>query len=439
MNSSFIAQLHRRVNEYRAIINKAESIHAKFLGNPTKSLIREEIRCYKQAAELCGSIAGMYDYSEAQCSEWLEKQSACERQLRELVYIHDNGLPNRSEEDETLLPERRTGARGGKQADIRQTEGKSGGKSGKRPGDEVPQEMVDSWHKPRPNVTFEKHVVGMEELIAKLRSCVQDVAASSVNEYLGMEKIHSFFLYGPPGGGKTHVTKAFIHELMGDDYEYLFLSGGDVHQSLVGMSEKVVERAFEEAKACAPCILFIDEVDSVCKNRNEAHLAAHAVNTTTAFLNGYNSLSESEKPVIFIGATNYPDKVDSAMLDRVELVKVPLPDMAVRADAFKRAFAHILGSEEGFDYADMADETDNYSQRDIKRLVDMIKQAVKRDLQEIYVDDVDAMVDAMKTKKYLLTRKLFMDTLKQYQPSRKDEIMHNLDKWDAKRLKNEEV
>ena len=437
MNSSFIAELHRLVNEYRACINKAENIHAKFMGVPTKSLIREEIRTYKTAAELCGKIAGMYDYSEVQCGEWLEKQSSCERKLRELVYIHDNGLPASSPEDEQL-PTRRPAAKGEKQSG-QQAEKETAGKGGKRPGEGVPQEMVDSWHKPRPNVTFEKDVAGMEELIAKLRACVQDVASSSVNEYMGMERIHSFFLYGPPGGGKTHVTRAFIHELMGEDYTYLFLSGGDVHQSLVGMSEKVVERAFEEAKACSPCILFIDEIDSVCRNRNEPHLPAHATNTTTAFLNGYNSLSDAKNPVIFIGATNYPDKVDPAMLDRVELLKVPLPDMAVRTDAFKRAFEKILANEPGFSYEDMADETDNFSQRDVKRLVDMVKRAVKNDLKEIYGEDSEAMIKAMQDKEYLLKKEMFMSVRKEYQPSRKEEIMRNLDKWDAERSSSEEA
>lgn len=439
MNSNFIAQLHRSINEYRAIINQAESIHEEFLGNPTKALICREIRCYKQASELCGSIAGMYDYSQAQCAEWLEKQAACERKLRELLYIHDNGLPNPSEEDEILLPERRSAAKGDKQPVGKSIGSKpTGSKSGSRPGSEVTEEMVQGWHKPRPNVTFEKDVVGMEELVAKLRACVQDVASSSVNDYLGMSKIHSFFLYGPPGGGKTHVTKAFIHELMGLGYEYLFLSGGDVHQSLVGMSEKVVERAFEEAKKCAPCILFIDEVDSVCKDRDLPHLPTHAMNTTVAFLNGYNALHEAEKHVIFIGATNYPHQVDSAMLDRVEMVQVPLPDVTIRTKVFKDALEEKFRNEPGFDYADMADETYNYSQRDMERLILMIKRSVKKDLTAVHGDNGDAMIDDMKTGKYLLTRERFMDTLNQYHPRSKADYVFKLDHWDAKRGSKED-
>lgn len=426
MTSSFFTELHRRVNEHRACLNKAEAIHAQFLANPTKSLIREEIRCYKLAAELCGQIASLYDYSDAQCTEWLQKQGQHERKLRELLYIHDNGLPQKNETDDTVPIQKAASA---KSTNVN-TETNSGKGGSKSPASEVSQELVNSWFKERPSHSF-SDVAGMEELKEKLRACVQDVAASRVNKYLKMDVVHSFFLYGPPGCGKTFVTEAFIHELMGDNYKYMFLSGGDVHQSLVGMSEKVVERAFKEAQENAPCILFIDEIDSVCRNRSQPHLPAHAMNTTTAFLNGYNTLTKSEEPVIFIGATNYPNMVDSAMLDRVELIKVPLPDLEVRTFTFEKAFKKILANEPGFSYADMAEETDNFSQRDCKRLISMVKRAVKDDLTNIYKGDGDAMVAAMENKQYLLKRQIFMDTLKSYHPSRKEEILRNLDKWDA--------
>lgn len=429
MTSSFVSELHRLVNEHRACMNKAEAIHAQFLGSPTKSLLREEIKCYRSAVEICSRLASLYNYSDTQCGEWMERQAQHERKLRELLHIYEHGLPQKTEVDDTLPTQKGSGEKAaGANTNTNTTSGKGG--SGKPTGSEVSQDLVDSWFKPRPGHSFDA-VAGMEELKEKLRACVKDVAASRVNEYLGMEVVHSFFLYGPPGCGKTFVTQAFIHELMGDDYSYMFLSGGDVHQALVGMSEKVVERAFKEAQEHAPCILFIDEIDSVCRNRSQPHLPAHAMNTTTAFLNGYNSLMEAKKPVIFIGATNYPDMVDSAMLDRVELIKVPLPDLEVRTFTFEKAFKKILDNEPGFTYADMAEETDNFSQRDCKRLISMVKRAIKDDLTAIYKEDGDAMVAAMEEKKYLLKRQTFMDTLKDYHPSRKEEILRNLDKWDA--------
>lgn len=430
MRSSYFSEYNRRVNEYKACLNKANSLYNRFQENHMRSTLLEAIRCQKDATEMCGELAGMFDRNDPQCVEWLGKQANHERKLGDLLDIYEHGIQEPSAADESV-PTTKAPAK-----PLKEKEQKAGS-SGKSAPDGVSQEMVNSWFKERPSHNFDA-VAGMDELKEKLRACVQDVAASRVNEYLGMEVVHSFFLYGPPGCGKTFVTQAFIHELMADNYSYMFLSGGDVHQALVGMSEKVVERAFKEAQEHAPCILFIDEIDSVCRNRSMQHLPVHAMNTTTAFLNGYNSLLESKKPVIFIGATNYPNMVEGAMLDRVELIKVPLPDLEVRTFTFEKALSKILGNEPGFTYADMAEETDNYSQRDCKRLISLIKRAVKDDLRNTYGSDADAMVDAMQSKKYLLTRRLFMDALKKCNPSRKEEMIRTLDQWEADSHKDDE-
>lgn len=435
MNSAYLRELNRTVNEYRGCIDRAEAIHRKFMDNPVRSLLLEEIRCYRDASEICAQAAALFTRDDPQCAEWLGRQASNERKLRELLHIHDHGLPNKADQDETVPT---APGKGG------QKPAPKAGKSSKGGHDELPPEMVDGWFKERPKHGF-SDVAGMNELKEKLRTCIQDVAASSVNRYLGMDVVHSFFLYGPPGCGKTFITKAFVHELMGDEfqyegqpYKYMFLSGGDVHQALVGKSEKVVERAFQEAMNNAPCILFIDEIDSVCRNRSQAYLPTHAMNTTTAFLNGYNTLMDSAKPVIFIGATNYPNMVDGAMLDRVELIKVPLPDLEVRTFTFEKALKEILINEDGFTYRDMAEETDNFSQRDCSRLLSMIKRAVKDELKPLHGDNAEAMVEALKSGSYRFTRDLFMNCLKQYRPSRKEDILRDLDRWDADQARNDE-
>ena len=122
---------------------------------------------------------------------------------------------------------------------------------------------------------------------------------------------------------------------MKSDYKYLKLCGADILSRFVGDGEKVVKRLFEEARDNAPCIVFVDEIDGVCKDRNLPNLPEYSRTLTTAFLEGYNSIIETTlkseenqepKPIIFIGATNYPGLVDNAMMDRVELLRVPLPD-----------------------------------------------------------------------------------------------------------------
>ena len=144
--------------------------------------------------------------------------------------------------------------------------------------------------------------------------------------------------------------------------------GSDILSRYVGEAEKIITRLFEEAEKNAPCIVFIDEVDGVCKNRSQPNLPEYAASLTTAFLTGYNRINSSDKPIIFIGATNYPNQVDNAMLDRVELVRVPFPDTDARESAFRRQFSKLITLEDGFTFEDIADATATYNFRDIDRL-----------------------------------------------------------------------
>ena len=105
-----------------------------------------------------------------------------------------------------------------------------------------------------------------------------------------MKNLHSYFFVGPPGCGKTFIIKAFAKELAEKDYKYIALEGSDILSRYVGDAEKIVTRVFEEAEKQDKCIVFIDEVDGVCKNRSKSNLPEYAASLTTAFLTGYNRI-----------------------------------------------------------------------------------------------------------------------------------------------------
>lgn len=420
MSFSYMNDMSRLANEYRALMVQATIIRERNDNVPS----RKEAECYKRAAELTEKLANLSVGEEYQY--WIRCQQEVSKKFNE---ISEYALRRSKQinETESTAPK----------ADPKAPEGfekKAPQKSKRRNDYEVPQEVVDGWFKDAPKHGFEK-VAGMEELVEKLKNCVRDVSANQINKYLGMDSVSSFFLYGPPGCGKTFISMAFANELMKQGYNYMSLSGGDIHNSLVGESEKYVERAFKEAEKRAPCILFIDEIDSVCRNRSLPNIPSHAMSTTTAFLTGYNEICNSDKPIIFIGATNYPNLVDNAMLDRVELIKLPLPDIKVREHTFRMIFEKIIKNEPGFTYEDMADETDNYNQRDIKRLCKNIKHLIKKDLQSVYSED-SKCVEAMESGEYTLKRELFMNALKAYEPSKKDDVIKSLDAWDMDREKS---
>lgn len=423
MRSDYIAEVSRLANEYKALTVQAKALRTENGNVPT----RREAECYKRAAEVCSRLANL-SVGEAR-SHWVECETDASLRLREISNYAMSLNAQKNGETGTAKGDAAPAAKGGE----KNTE-KNGGKKEKGA---VSQEVVDGWFKSAPKHGFEA-VAGMEELIDKLRGCVRDVAASKLNEYLGMSMVHSFFFYGPPGCGKTFISQAFAHELMKMDYQYMSLSGGDIHNSLVGESEKYVERAFREAAQRAPCIMFFDEIDSVCRNRSMPNVPAHAMSTTTAFLTGYNDITHSDKPIIFIGATNYPNLVDNAMMDRVELIKLPLPDLKVREHSFEMNFSKLLRNEDGFTYADMADMTDNYNQRDIRRLTDKIKRIIKDELTDAYGQDEAAAVEALQSGAFRMTRQMFTRAVNSYQPSKKDDIIRSLDAWDDTQQKRME-
>ena len=428
MRSPYYSELNRLVNEYRDLITRAESLHKKYESAPNHDLLVEESRCYKEAANICTRLAQLYSHKEQDRNEWLRNQAYVERQMRMLLGLATGKTTK--QESRSYAPGQKPDAEDTAQRSAAAASAGAAAQEEADPVDGISDAVVKSWLKPAPAHGF-KDVAGMKQLIDQLKACVEDVAASKINEYLGMDLVHSFFLYGPPGCGKTYVTEAFVHELAEMGYQYMSLSSADIQNALWGEAEKRVERAFREAEKNAPCILFIDEIDSVCRNRSMPNIPTHVMSTTTAFLTGYNRLVKSHKPVIFIGATNYPSMVDSAMLDRVELIKVPLPDFDVRTFTFQKKLGKLIQNEPGFTYEDMADETDNYSQRDFDRLFDRFKREIKKELAAIYGGDGEAMVEALKSGEYRLTRELFDKVLRSYNPSKKAEIIRSLDAWDS--------
>lgn len=287
---------------------------------------------------------------------------------------------------------------------------------------------VNTWYKEAPTHSFDD-VAGMHELKAKLKSCIVDAKAQELRDFLKIPKLNSYFFVGPPGCGKTYIIEAFAHELMDKDYKFISLQGSDIISRYVGAAEKSVTRLFEEAIKNEPCIIFIDEIDSLCKNRSLPNLPEYAANITTSFLTGYNRIHSIDSNVIFIAATNYPNRVDTAMLDRAEIVRVPLPDLDARIATFERYFDGIIKLKKGFTYKDMAELTKRFNHRDIERLVSVIKNDTFKKVLEISKDQQVA-IKMLTEGKYSLTRKKFEEVLSKFVPSPKDGIIADLKAWE---------
>ena len=296
----------------------------------------------------------------------------------------------------------------------------------------VDSEEVKGWFKEMPKVSFDD-VVGMHELKKKLRVCIEDSKLQKIRQYLGIRNQKAYFFVGPPGCGKTYLIEAFAHELVANkEYKFLSLDGSDILSKYVGDAEKTITRLFEEAEKNAPCIIFIDEVDGVCKSRSIKDLPEYAASITTAFLTGYNRIKSLDLPIVFIGATNYPTKVDNAMMDRVEIINVPFPDKEGRALKFRQELGKSLTLKNGFTFEEMAELTEDheneYNYRDIERLCEEIKVQAIQDVLNIYKDE-DKAITAMKSGNYGISRELFNKARKKCTQTPKQAIKKEILEW----------
>lgn len=119
-------------------------------------------------------------------------------------------------------------------------------------------------------------------------------------------------LYGPPGTGKTLVAKAVATEC---NLNFLSVQGPELLNMYVGQSEQNVREVFSRARLAAPCVIFLDELDSLAPNRGVAGDSGGVMDRVVSqLLAEMDGLSGLEKPVFLLAATNRPDLIDSALL-----------------------------------------------------------------------------------------------------------------------------
>jgi len=184
-------------------------------------------------------------------------------------------------------------------------------------------------------VTF-KDVAGIDEVIEEVREIVEYLKSPGRYTRLGAEIPKGVLLVGPPGTGKTLLARAIAGEAAVPFYS---ISGSDFVEMFVGVGAARVRDMFTKAKANAPCIIFIDEIDAVGRKRGAGIGGGHdereqTLNQLLAEMDGF----EANTGVIVLAATNRPDVLDPALLrpgrfDRK--IVVPRPDLHGREAILK--------------------------------------------------------------------------------------------------------
>jgi transitional endoplasmic reticulum ATPase len=218
-----------------------------------------------------------------------------------------------------------------------------------------------------PNVTWDD-IGGLEDVKQKLIESIEwPIKYADRFEKLGIKPPKGVLLYGPPGCGKTLLAKAVATE---SEANFITIKGPEIYSKWVGESERAIREVFRKARQAAPCVIFLDEIETLIPRRDmldDSSGVAHRVTSTLlAEMDGIEELRD----VIVIGATNRPDLMDPSALrpgrfDR--LIYVPPPDERGRYQILK-IYTRKMPLAEDVDLAKLAAMTEGYSGADLESL-----------------------------------------------------------------------
>lgn len=226
-----------------------------------------------------------------------------------------------------------------------------------------------------PNVTF-ADIGGQERAKIELEDVVLGTKDPEAFRSQGTYPPKGVLLYGPKGTGKTLLARAVARAA---EATFFNVDIASMVHGLLGKSEKYMQELFKQARAEAPSIIFFDELDSIARSRSASD--RFSSNLVTILLTNMDGLKDSDDGVTVIGATNFLQLIDDALLRPKRFgVRIPveLPNLQARTDILDIKVREALGrSEKPFDQlfdsafstAEIAKRTDKYSGADLEELV----------------------------------------------------------------------
>ncbi|HZW55462.1 MAG TPA: CDC48 family AAA ATPase [Nitrososphaerales archaeon] len=265
---------------------------------------------------------------------------------------------------------------------------------------------------------------GLVEVKKELEEAVEwPIKFRGVFEYTNTRAPKGILLYGPPGTGKTLLAKAVANE---SEANFISIKGPELLSKWVGESERGVREVFHKARMAAPCIIFMDELDSLVPTRgagaNDNQVTERVISQILTELDGLEELRD----VTVIGATNRPDMIDPALLrpgrfDR--LLYVPVPDLEARKEIFK---IHLRGKPVAKDITmeELSAKTEGYSGADIQAVCETASMvAIRR-----YIDankESQSVTEKSKLENGLsITKEDFEQALKKVKPFSVRDLMY---------------
>ena len=256
-------------------------------------------------------------------------------------------------------------------------------------------------------VTF-KDVAGQEEAKESLKEVVDFLEKPKRYEEIGAKLPRGALLVGPPGTGKTLLAKAVAGEA---GVPFFSISGSEFVEMFVGVGASRVRDLFKEANKMAPCIVFIDEIDTIGKKRDGGGFSGNdereqTLNQLLTEMDGF----DNQKGIVVLAATNRPDSLDAALLrpgrfDR--RVPVELPDLAGRK-AILELHSKDVKTEPGIDLTAIARATPGASGADLANIINegalrAVRLGRARATQEDFEESVEVVIAGQQRKSTVLS------------------------------------
>jgi len=240
-------------------------------------------------------------------------------------------------------------------------------------------------------------VAGQDEAKEALTEIVDFLHNPKKYAAIGATLPKGALLVGPPGTGKTLLAQAVAGEA---NVPFFSISGSEFVEMFVGMGAAKVRDLFKQANEKAPCIVFIDEIDTIGKKRDSAHFSGgndereQTLNQLLTEMDGF----DGKKGVVILAATNRPDSLDKALLrpgrfDR--RIPVELPDLRGR-EAILRVHAKKVNIADGVDFKSIANATSGASGAELANIInESALRAVRLGRIEVEQSDLEESVEVI--------------------------------------------
>ncbi|PFH31930.1 cell division protein CDC48AP [Besnoitia besnoiti] len=228
-------------------------------------------------------------------------------------------------------------------------------------------------------------VGGLKKELTLIRELVElPLRFPEIFKQVGVQTPRGVLLHGSSGCGKTLLAKAIANECGAN---FLTVNGPEIMSKLAGESEANLRRIFEEAAALSPCLLFIDEIDSIASNREktQGEVEKRIVAQLLTLMDGVSS----DKNIVVLAATNRPNQLDPALrrfgrFDRE--IEIPIPDEQGRKEILQKAAAN-MNLNEDVDLEKIAKDAHGFVGADLAQLcLEAAMQCVRENCQFVDFD-----------------------------------------------------